>query len=82
MCKEYKTSNTRLFKYFESSRGKWKQRSEKYCKDKRRLALKLRDVIKSRDKWRNECKQLKEENRKLLDNKKKAMELVGQILKL
>ena len=82
MCKEYKTSNTRLFKYFESSRNKWKQRSVKHHKDKRGLALKLRDVTMSRDRWRNECKRLREENRKLLDNKKKAIELVGQILKL
>ena len=82
MCKEYKTSNTRLFKYFESSRNKWKQRSERHHKDKRSLALKLRDVEKSRDRWRNECKKLREDNRKLLVNKKKTMELVSQILKL
>ena len=82
MSKEYKSSNTRLIKYFELSRNKWKHRSEKYYKEKRNLFLKLRDVTKSRDMWKNECKKLKEDNRKLLHNKKKAKELATQILHL
>lgn len=79
MSKEYKSSSERLAQYFELSRDKWKERSDKYYKEKRNLFLKLRDVIKSRDMWKNKCKQLQEENQKLLEDKKKVRELLTQI---
>jgi hypothetical protein len=82
MGKKYKSSNNRLVNFFELSRDKWKERSEKYYQEKRKLSYTLRDVTRSRDKWKDECRKLKEEKRKLLNKEKKTKELLKQILNI
>lgn len=82
MSKKYKSSNDRLVNFFESSRDKWKERSEKYYQEKRKLSYTLRDVTRSRDKWKDECKRLKELNRELINKEKKTKELLNQILNM
>jgi uncharacterized coiled-coil DUF342 family protein len=68
MQKTYLSSEKRLAEYFEKSRDKWRSRSLKYQSEKRELLLKLRDTIRSREKWKNELAELKEQ---LIECKKK-----------
>lgn len=82
MSKKYKSSNNRLVNFFEASRDKWKERSEKYYQEKRKLSYTLRDVTRSRDKWKDKCKRLKELNRELINKEKKTKELLSQILNM
>ena len=55
----YKSSPSRLVKYFEDSRNKWKARSLVYQEEKRELLIQKRDLERSKDKWKRECLILK-----------------------
>jgi len=72
MKTEYKSSDIRLVKYFEDSRNKWKNRSLVYQEEKRELQIQLRDLQRSKEKWKSECIDL---NAKLEEFKKKHQKL-------
>lgn len=59
MKKDFKTTTKRLAQYFETSRDSWKARSLKYQAEKRELLIQKRDVERSKEKWKEECIQLK-----------------------
>jgi chromosome segregation ATPase len=80
MQKKYKSSDKRLLKYFEESRNSWKKRSLKYQSEKRDITFKLRDTERSREKWKNECNQLKEQLNELKKKYQKIQELAMLIL--
>ena len=67
----YKCSDTRLVEYFETSRNKWKARSIKYQNEKRELINEIRDLRRSKEKWKNECRQHNDELRILKMKEKK-----------
>ena len=52
MKKKYKSPLTKLVKYFETSRDKWKARSHSYKSRIRKLEVKLHDTQASREDWR------------------------------
>lgn len=81
MKKLYKSNEKRLLKYFEGSRDKWKERSLKYQKEKRDISFKLRDIQNSKENWKNECIQLREELVELKKKYQKMKELAILILK-
>lgn len=80
MKKNYKCSETRLAEYFEISRDKWKARSIKYQNEKRILINEIRDLRRSKDKWKNECKQLSDELGVLKMDEKKTKEVLLELL--
>ena len=82
MKKEYKSTVPRLVEFFETSRDLWKERSLKYQKEKRALQIQIRDLYRSKEKWKSECTQLKIEINKLRENGKKTKELLEKILNL
>ena len=71
MKKEYKCTETRLAVYFELSRDKWKERSLQKQKEKRQLLTEIRDLRRSRDKWKSDCKKAKAELQEIKKSKKK-----------
>ncbi len=73
MEKEYKSSIVRLVDFFESSRNHWKERSLKYQKEKRELLIQIRDITRSKEKWKAECLELRLKNAELskIEKKKK-----------
>jgi len=81
MKREYKCSETRLVDYFESSRDKWKERSMNYQKEKKELLIEVRDLRRSRNKWKDECLKLKSALKEFQDKEKKTKELLQTILK-
>jgi len=78
MQKVYISSEKRLSKYFEESRNKWKARSLQYQSEKRDLLLKLRDTIRSKEKWKNEYTEIK----KQLDSLKKKQQKIEELILL
>jgi hypothetical protein len=80
MKKEYKSTPIRLVEFFETSRDKWKERSLKYQKEKRALQIQVRDISRSKGKWKDECSRLRIENNKLRGKEKKTKELLQKIL--
>jgi len=80
MKREYKCSETRLVDYFESSRDKWKERSMNYQKEKKELLIEVRDLRRSRNKWKDECLKLKSALKEFQDKEKKTKELLQTIL--
>ncbi len=80
MKKDYKSSNTRLVEYFESSRDKYKERSSVYQKEKRELQIHIRDLSRSKEKWKAECLQLRNEVNELREKEKKTKELLLMLL--
>lgn len=55
MEKKYKGSAQRLSLYFESSRDKWRERSEKKQREKRALTYEVRDLRASVSNWKARC---------------------------
>ena len=53
MKKVYKSTLQRLVAYFETSRNKWKKRSTKYQAEIRRLKIQVRDLKRSKEKWKS-----------------------------
>jgi len=80
MQKKYRSTDKRLLKYFEESRDSWKERSLKYQTEKRDLTFKLRDTERSKEKWKNECNQLKEQLYELKKKYQKIQEFALLIL--
>ena len=80
MQKKYRSTDKRLLKYFEESRNKWKERSLKYQSEKRDISFKLRDTERSKEKWKNECIQLKKQLSELKKKHQKMKELALLIL--
>ena len=74
---DYKSSPNRLLKYFDESRNNWRQRSLIYQKEKRELLIKNRDLERSKEKWKNECIQL----RTVLKDIKKKNEIIKEFAK-
>jgi hypothetical protein len=74
---DYKSSPNRLFKYFDESRNNWRQRSLIYQKEKSELLIKNRDLERSKEKWKNECIQL----RTVLKDIKKKNEIIKEFAK-
>jgi len=71
MKREYKCTEKRLAEYFESSRDKWKERSNKNQKEKKELLTIVRDLQRSKEKWKTECLNLRCELNELQNIKKK-----------
>jgi hypothetical protein len=51
--KGYRCSPTRLARFFQRSRDKWKARAEQYHQKVRALQITVRDLKKSRDYWKS-----------------------------
>ena len=67
----YKSSPRRLARFFEESRNGWKKKA-KQRQDRLRFAdTKVRDLTKSRDKWKQEAKEAKKEIARLLEETEK-----------
>lgn len=80
MKKDYKSSLQRLAEYFELSRDKYKVRSAIYQKEKRELQIQIRDLERSKQKWKSECLQLRNEVAELSNKEKKTKELLLRLL--
>jgi hypothetical protein len=80
MAKEYKCSDKRLVDYFEESRNNWKARASAYQREKRQKDTKIRDLLRSGEKWKTECIQLRKENAELKKKQKKTRELIQMLL--
>lgn len=80
MKREYKSTETRLAVYFESSRDKWKERSLQKQKEKRQLLTEIRDLRRSKEKWKNDCKKAKAELEEMKNSQKKTKELLQIIM--
>lgn len=80
MKKDYKSSLQRLAEYFELSRDKYKARSAIYQKEKRELQIQIRDLERSKQKWKSECLHLRNEIAELTGKEKKTKELLFKIL--
>lgn len=80
MQKVYISSEKRLSKYFEESRDKWKSRSIQYQSEKRKLLLKLRDTGRSKEKWKKEYGEIKEQLNALKKKQQKIQELISLIV--
>jgi len=77
MEKEYKSTAKRLAVFFEKSRDLWKNRSQGYQADKRNLQIQIRDLKRSKEKWKTKFKkseerlaELKKKNQKIEEIKK------------
>jgi hypothetical protein len=80
MKKEYKSTDTRLVEYFGNSRNQWKERSMKYHREKRALQIQIRDLIRSKKKWKDECIKLRKEINELRDKEKKTKEILLKLI--
>lgn len=79
---EFKSSDKRLVDFFKQSRDNWKERSLKYQKEKRQMTIQIRDLKRSKEKWKRECAQLHGEIDDLKKKRVKARELSKKILDL
>ena len=77
MEKEYKSTAKRLAVFFEKSRDLWRNRSQGYQADKRNLQIQIRDLKRSKEKWKTKFKkseerltELKKKNQKIEEIKK------------
>ena len=59
--KGYKSSLSRLVRYFKQSRDKWKKRAKERQKKVRALETKVRDLSRSRAHWKQTAKQAQRE---------------------
>jgi len=76
MKREYKCKENRLVEYFESSRDKWKERSNTYQKEKKALLTEVRDLRRSKEKWKHECLKMRAELIELQNIQKKTKDLL------
>lgn len=79
MEKNYKSSPQRLAEYFEASRDKYKARSFRYQKEKRAYQIQIRDLERSKTKWKEECLQLREELSELRIKQKKTIDVIMKL---
>jgi uncharacterized protein YlxW (UPF0749 family) len=82
MEKEFKSSNKRLVNFFKQSRDNWKDRSIKYQKEKREMAILIRDLRRSKEKWKSQCSQLHKEIADLKKKREKTKELLKKLQSL
>ncbi len=80
MKKDYKSSSIRLAQYFELSRDKYKVRALKYQNEKREQQIRIRDLERSKEKWKSECLQLRNEIAEFRNKEKKTKELLFRII--
>lgn len=79
---EFKSSDKRLVDFFKQSRDNWKGRSLKYQREKRQMTIQVRDLKRSKEKWKRECTQLHEEIDCLEKKREKTKELLKKLLDL
>ncbi len=82
MTANYKSSPSRLARLFKQSREKWRRKALDRQKKLESADVKIRDLEKSRDKWKQEAKEVGKQNKQLekdamirqteLDKEKKA----------
>jgi hypothetical protein len=82
MKTEFKSSDKRLVDFFKQSRDHWKERSLKYQKEKRQMMIQIRDLKRSKEKWKRECALLRGEMDDLKKKLVKTRELSRKILDL
>ena len=79
---EFKSSDKRLVDFFKQSRDSWKERSLKYQKEKRQMTIQIRDLKRSKEKWKRECAQLHEDIDGLKKKREKTREFIRKIMDL
>ncbi len=57
---EYKSPPSRLARFFRDSQNGWKQKALERQNKLRAADVKVRDLTKSRDKWKREAKETKQ----------------------
>ncbi len=65
MTSKYKSSPSRLVRLFRQGREKWKKKALDRQKKLQAADIKVRDLEKSRDKWKQEAKELARQNKQL-----------------
>ena len=65
MTANYKSSPSRLARLFKQGREKWKKKALDRQKKLQAVDIKVRDLEKSRDKWKQEAKKLVQKNKQL-----------------
>jgi len=65
MTANYKSSPSRLARLFKQGREKWKKKALDRQKKLESADVKMRDLEKSRDKWKQEAKELAKRNKQL-----------------
>jgi hypothetical protein len=80
MKKEYKISPERLAEYFESSRDKWKERALTYQEEKRKDGIIIRDLSRSKEKWKEKCYLLTKELNELREKEKKTKVVLKKLI--
>ena len=65
MTANYKSSPSRLARLFKQGREKWKKKALVRQKKLQAADIKMRDLEKSRDKWKQEAKELAKQNKQL-----------------
>jgi len=80
MKTDYKSTQKRLVTFFKTSRDKWKERSLIYQEQKRELLIQIRDLERSKEKWKTECLELKAELKELKKKNEKIKELATILL--
>ena len=65
MTATYKSSPSRLARLFKQGREKWKKKALDRQKKLEAADIKVRDLEKSRDKWKQEAKELAKQNKQL-----------------
>ena len=68
--KNYKTPLKKLSAFFESSRNKWRERSADKQKRIDELEVKVRDLTKSRNNWKEKYKSINNNSEKSHSKKK------------
>jgi len=63
MTSKYKSSPSRLARLFRQGREKWKKKALDRQKKLQAADIKVRDLEKSRDKWKREAKELAKQNK-------------------
>jgi len=63
--KQYRTPAKKLLKFFESSRNRWKAKCLEAKRRVKLLQTKVADLQFSRERWKQEAKQLRLETRQL-----------------
>ncbi len=80
----YKSPPRRLARFFEESRDGWKKKAKQRQGKLRSADTKVRDLTKSRDKWKQEATEAKKQIAHLLeeaDKQQAALEEKKRILK-
>ena len=65
MLVDHKSSPSRLARLFEKSRAAWKEKALERQKRLRNFDVRVRDLAKSRDKWKRETKELEKRVKQL-----------------